>query len=319
MNVNKMLNIVNNDEEFLNFMEEYNIISNENSQLCSECQCYFKLRIRKRKYFNSFLLVCHKCKSEESLFNNTFFASKSEIGNSRIKLAPQAIFKLIFYYINGKTHKEMMSLTSIRSPTTIVAWCDSIRQEVHNYIDSEVLGGPGSIVQIDESLFRGRRKNNKGRYLLSDIVDSLPINPRRCNNYGDRLNGPWIFGMIEKGTRNVKMYYVENRSAEVLIPLIRKHIHFESIIWSDEWRAYSRLGEYFAAHQTINHSQNFIDPNTEVYTQLIECVWSHAKLAIMRNKKGTNLSKLQSHLSFFCFLYRYKYQDQLTKFFEILK
>ena len=83
--------------------------------------------------------------------------------------------------------------------------------------------------------------------------------------------------------------------------------------------AYSRLSEHFAGHQTVNHLNNFVDPYTEVNTQLMACLWSHAKLAIMRNKRGTNLSNLQSHLSLFCFLYKFKNEDVVDKFLEIVK
>jgi len=67
---------------------------------------------------------------------------------------------------------------------------------------------------IDESLFRGKRKNNTGRLLQGDRGRGA-----RRRNYGDRVDGPWIVGMI--ANRQIRLFFVRDRSANTLIPLIR--------------------------------------------------------------------------------------------------
>ena len=54
------------------------------------------------------------------------------------------------------------------------------------------MGGPGCIVQIDESYISGRRKYNRGRLLAGNRV------PPPRNNYGNRQLGPWVLGMVMK-------------------------------------------------------------------------------------------------------------------------
>ena len=60
-------------------------------------------------------------------------------------------------------------------------------------------------MQIDESLFRGRRKYNRGRYktgdasrkeTVRDLLDAITSNNTSKKNYGNRVEGPWVFGMV---------------------------------------------------------------------------------------------------------------------------
>ena len=65
----------------------------------------------------------------------------------------------------------------------------------------------GYRAQIDESLFRGRRKYNRGRMLTvdnqtertvrdkSEAIISASLNKSK-RNYGNRIDGPWVFGIV---------------------------------------------------------------------------------------------------------------------------
>ncbi len=67
--------------------------------------------------------------------------------------------------------------------------------------DSEIIGGPGMIIELDESKF-GKRKNNKSRL----------------------VEGQWVFGGIETVSNPVKYVFeiVDKRDASTLLPLIQK-------------------------------------------------------------------------------------------------
>ena len=68
-----------------------------------------------------------------------------------------------------------------------------------------------------------------------------------------------------------------DRKAETLIPIIQSTIKPNSEIWSDLWKAYGSLNNLGFTHKTVNHSENFVDPNTKVNTQKIEGTWSLIK------------------------------------------
>ena len=76
------------------------------------------------------------------------------------------------------------------------------------------MGGPGRTVEIDESMFF------RAKY-----------------NVGAALHRPqqWAFGMVERGTNNVMIIPVQDRSAATLLPLIQQYIAPGTTVMSDMW------------------------------------------------------------------------------------
>ncbi|KII70660.1 hypothetical protein RF11_16504 [Thelohanellus kitauei] len=117
---------------------------------------------------------------------------------------------------------------------------------------------PIVVVQIDECLLRAQRLYIRGRLLQGDeniiqedrdewlrMNNNQPMNPNR--NYGMRISGPWIFGLMECIKDNqgkyksgeVRLFKVEGRDSNTLLPLIKSHVHTGSMIWSDQCAAYN--------------------------------------------------------------------------------
>jgi len=79
--------------------------------------------------------------------------------------------------------------------------------------------GPGTIVEIDETCV-GKRKYDRGRLI-------------RTNQ--------WMFGGIERGTKNSFLVLVEARNANTLLPIIQDWINPGTTIYSDLWGAYGGI------------------------------------------------------------------------------
>ncbi len=96
--------------------------------------------------------------------------------------------------------------------------------------NQEVIGGPGIIVEIDESKF-GKRKYNRG------------------HRVGD---GKWVFGGIER-TKEKKWFaiVVDDRKDSTLLPIIKEFIAEGSEIQSYCWKAYSNLDENGYTHRAF--------------------------------------------------------------------
>ena len=86
-----------------------------------------------------------------------------------------------------------------------------------------------------------------------------------------------------------------------------------STINSHCWRAYNTLGLQGYTHLTVNHSINFVDPNTGACTNHIENYWRHAK---QRNRReyGTARTQLDSYLVEY--MWRARYHKNMQAFVE---
>ena len=124
--------------------------------------------------------------------------------------------------------------------------------EVRVELGSEKLGGPGKVVEMDESKF-GKRKYHEG-YLVQ---------------------GQWAFGdvdLVERGSRKMALVPVEKQNKETLIPLIQKWVAPGPNIVNDCWAAYDSviLKELELCHCTVNHSDSHKDPQTNAQINTIE-------------------------------------------------
>ena len=84
-------------------------------------------------------------------------------------------------------------------------------------------------------------------------------------------DGHWVFGGIDvDDPSKCFLVPVERRDRATLEPLIQENIAPGSIIWSDDWRAYTGIAALGYTHHVVNHSENFVCPITGVHTNHIE-------------------------------------------------
>jgi transposase-like protein len=167
------------------------------------------------------------------------------------------VLELMYLWSQGATQSEIQHETRL-SHQTIVEWCAYLREVTlyHCYTVAEPIGGKDVEVEIDESKF-GKRKYYKGH----------------------RVDGKWVFGGREKRDKTkVFMFAVQNRKKTTLLPLIERWIKKGSIIHSDCWASYKKLGEMGYQHKAVNHSKEFVNKETGACTNKIESEWRHAKV-----------------------------------------
>ena len=96
------------------------------------------------------------------------------------------------------------------------------------------------------------------------------------------------------------MQIVHTRDSTTLQPIINNYVAPGTIVHSDEWVAYNRIGSLpnDGSHLTVNHSLTFVDPVTGTHTQHVESYWNHCKTKV-KQMKGCVEHQIPSYLDEF--------------------
>jgi transposase-like protein len=166
-----------------------------------------------------------------SIFKGTFFY--------KAKLSVKEILYLAYYWLSESTVEVTKNMLG-HSCKTIVDFFGFFRQLVVEDIDEtkEMIGGPGKIVEIDESKF-AKRKYNRGHRVGRDKS--------------------WVVGGIDP-EKNWFAVVVQDRTKDTLLNIIEAYVHPGSIIHTDCWKAYEGIEDLGGGfeHKTVNHSREFI-------------------------------------------------------------
>jgi hypothetical protein len=151
------------------------------------------------------------------------------------------MLEIAYHWTHHQQQDYAQFETGIGFAGTLVDFYMFCRQICYETLERSVtmLGGPGLIVGVDEAKF-GRRKFNRGK----------------------RVEGVWIFGIVERGSRmqNCALMLVPSRDKPTLFSAIQKFIAPGTTIYSDCWGGYDGLEDLGYTHQTVNHSKCFKDP-----------------------------------------------------------
>lgn len=238
------------------------------------------------------MFYCRKrnCRKAKSIRYNSFFEG------AKLSL-PDC---MLFLHLWCKGYSEKLITEDFPfSNKTVVDWTRFCRDLCVHHFESEVtvIGGPGCIVEIDETL-AVKRKYNRGRMLAAG----------------------WLFGGIERrddGVFNCFIILVYDRSHAHLVHLIRQHVALGTHIITDGWPAYHNLESFGYIHSVIIHEENFVSPvDSLIHTQTIEGTWSSLKRFIRAH--GTH--KGDFYLEYICeYLFRRKFPSVFDVILDVIR
>ena len=220
-----------------------------------------------------------------SIFNDTIFAKS--------RLEPTKILRIAYFWLSGCSHSTIEKMTN-HSSATISNYLSIFRKSIAISVEDthEPIGGPGIIVEIDESKF-GKRKYHKGKM----------------------VEGVWIVGGVER-TTNCRLFAerVTKRDEETLLDVIERNVLPGSIIHTDMWKGYNLISSKLdIIHKTVNHSKNFVNPETGTHTNTIEGTWNGIKIHVPG--RARHKEKVDNHISEF--IWRRQNQNKLWDAFII--
>ena len=216
---------------------------------CSKCGGVDFKRVKKSRQYRC---TWYQCRAGVSVLDGTFFTGR--------KLPLHTIMCMAYFFLMQAPRKLIMTVSGV-STRRASKYTAEFRLLIAEHLedDDTLIGGPGIIVEIDESKF-GKRKNHRGH----------------------QVDGSWVLGGVERtDERKVFLQRVDKRDRRTLMEVIQKHVRSGSIVYTDCWKAYNcltpRLG---LEHKTVNHSLHFKDPKTGVHTNSIEGTWNKVKMNI---------------------------------------
>lgn len=202
---------------------------------------------------------CNECKRQFTAKVGTVFED-SPIGLDKWLPA----FWLIASNRNGISSYELARALQVTQKT---AWFMLHRiREAMQADEFEPLRG---IIEVDEAYIGGK-------------WDNKPMKVRRAAGPEGRKKA-WesktqVLGMVQRGGR-VRAWTVPSGRGETLLPKLRKSIHHDATVYTDENYVYKHINEYFLQHSTVNHSlEEYVRGN--VHTNNIECFWAVLKRTI---------------------------------------
>lgn len=249
------------EENCLEFAARFRLI--HNYFICKVCNV--KMSIQKQlNYCLGHRWFCNICKLQ------TYPVTKDSYF-SHCRKHFKKFIKVIFKYSKNNNMKDIANDLTINRKT-IAEWFRTIIEAIHfEFLHTNTMlgglneDGTKKIVEIDESLFF-KRKYQRGRI----------------------VNGTWYVGGVERNSNKAFLTPVLNRNSDTLKKIISEYIRENTLIITDEWRAYKSAINQLTSfeHRTINHTLNFVSPNDVlIHTQQIEGMWSLLKQHL-RNKRG---------------------------------
>ncbi|VDL92805.1 unnamed protein product [Schistocephalus solidus] len=159
---------------------------------------------------DGFLFKCSRCRRKKCQRKGSMFEG------SRLTLAK--IMKIVYRYVEGVRVKRCAALVVVHR-NTAMHWYAICRNVSTNALMSAVgqIGGKDIEVQVDETMV-ARRNNNKGR---------------KGRQY-------WVVGMYDTSIRKAVFEHVNNLSWPALKTVITKWVAKESVVVTDEWKAYRK-------------------------------------------------------------------------------
>jgi hypothetical protein len=129
------------------------------------------------------------------------------------------------------------------------AWFMSHRiREAMKTLGVEPMGGPGGIVEIDET-FIGQKSD-------------MPKQRGYAHKHA-------VMSLVERRSEGavVRSFHVSGTAAADLLPVIKVHVSSASFVMTDEAGQYAHLGKHFAGHDFTTHSageygRGYIHTNT---------------------------------------------------------
>ena len=217
---------------------------------------------------------CSGCKKDFSIKTGTIFHDSK---------VPLRKWFLAIYLLT--THKKSMSSYQLArdikvTQKTAYFMLQRIREAVKN---ENFLAPLNGTVEVDET-FIGGRERNKHASKRTEGTQGRSLKTKEP-----------VIEMVERETGKVKAEQIKNVDRSTVEQKLLQHVNIGSRVISDEWRAYTKLKEFYK-HEKVNHSkEEYV--RGDVHTNTIEGFWAILKRSIYGVHHFVSAKHLQRYIN----------------------
>ncbi|MFN3726648.1 MAG: IS1595 family transposase [Allosphingosinicella sp.] len=221
------------------------------------------------------VIQCNDCRQQYSVTVGTLFED-SKVPLNKWLLANHLL-------CSSKKGMSAHQIGRMLGVTYKTAWfmCHRIREAMKQ--DTGPMGGPGKIVEADETFVGGKAKNRA---------------------WGKIPTKQAVYSLVERNG-NVVSYHVANITVHTLKPLLLSKVHRASTLMTDEAPFYKGMGKQFAAHERVHHGQVEY-ARGQWHTNTIENFFSIMKRGIV----GVYHHVSEAHLNRYCAEFDFRYNTR---------
>ena len=240
------------------------------------------------------LYKCYACRKQFRVTVGTIF-EKSHV--------PLHLWLQAFYLIAGS--KKGISANQLHRTlgvTLKTAWFVGHRIREAMRIGSLVppMGGEGSTVEVDETIYGRADTHPKGR--KSKIGGKGRITNSAHKNV--------ILSLVERGGQ-VRSYHVAGSTVAEIVPIVNQNVRKETFIMTDSAMLYKKQLGHFASHDRVDHSiAEYVryEPTKTVHTNTVEGYFSVFK----RGMRGTYQHCKEKHLHRYLAEFDFRYNNRIA-------
>ncbi len=180
------------------------------------------------------------------------------MGIKYCRLSPHQRGELVKLFVAGSTARTAAALTGVHRNTAALFF-SKLRAVIAAHQEEAMVEAFDGPVEIDESYFGGRRKGMRGRGAAGKVA---------------------VFGILKRGGA-VYAQMIADCGRATLLPIIRRKIAPNSVVYSDAWSAYDTLWVEGYRHERVNHDEDLVADGGR-HINGIENFWSQAKRHLRR-------------------------------------
>ncbi|HZV73774.1 MAG TPA: IS1595 family transposase [Conexibacter sp.] len=155
-------------------------------------------------------------------------------------------------------------------------------------------------VEVDESGYGGKPRAYEKRNKLGKLRESFR---------------PTMLAMVERRGR-VRPRVIDGRTTPAIHSTVKEHVLPDSMLFTDEYRTYVKLGEQYRGHKRIKHiARVYVDGDT--HTQTVEGFFGLFKNGVRGVYHSISGEYLQNYLDEYAFRYNRRH-SRVPMFFAML-